>query len=100
MASNPSQSPIFSGNVRHSLDHKNRITIPARWRKSECDEFFIIPDKSNEFLVAMPPDEFQTISEKVANHPDVSARDHRVFTRQFFSQAHRVTTDKQGRLLL
>ena len=38
------QGPIFAGKVQHSLDDKHRVTVPARWRRSEKLELFAIPD--------------------------------------------------------
>ncbi len=92
--------PIFSGEFRHALDPKNRITIPARWRKSDSDEFFLVPDQTDSFLLVMPPDEFKKVPEMVAGHATVSNQEQRIFIRQFYSRSHNVASDKQGRLLL
>ena len=53
--SEPKALPIFSGEFRHALDDKNRITIPSRWRQGESDEFFVVPNPAKPCLTAMPP---------------------------------------------
>lgn len=97
----PSQtSPLFAGEFRHALDSKNRITIPARWREGATEEFFLVPDQSNSFLLVMPQQEFEKVNETVLNNAEISAADRRVFVRRFYSLAQNCTVDKQGRLLL
>ena len=100
--SNTSQPrPIFSGRYRHFLDKKRRITIPARWRtEQDEDEFFLVPDQTNSFLLVMPPEEFQKVEETVSRHDGLTPQERRVFIRRFYSSAQQCFTDKQGRLLL
>lgn len=100
MATSPTALPVFAGEFRHAVDSKNRITIPARWRQGESDEFFLVPDQSNSFLLVMPQEEFEKVNETVLNNPAISAQDKRVFVRRFYSLAQNCAIDKQGRLLL
>lgn len=100
MASTQTSPPIFAGEFRHALDNKNRITIPAVWRQSDSDPFFLIADPSGDFLIAMPPGEFQKVSEKLQNRVDVPPQEVRIFLREFYSRARQCATDRQGRLLL
>jgi MraZ protein len=101
MIENPSEQPLFYGQSKHTLDHKNRITIPAKWRSDGVPEtFFVIPHPSGDCLLLLPPNEFRAVGEKVRNAPDLAQRDKRAFQRQFFSQAEHCVADKQGRLLL
>jgi MraZ protein len=93
-------APIFSGRYDHALDGKNRVTIPARWRQTEADVFYLIPNPGNTHLIAMPPEEFQMMSEKVGEMAGVSAQERQMFIREFYSRARDVTVDKQGRMLL
>jgi MraZ protein len=86
--------PIFAGEFRHAMDAKNRVTIPARWRRGELDEFFAIPDLENGFLMMME------VAIRVEGDPRLSAQEKRRFIRQFYSRAQHLTTDKQGRLVL
>ncbi|MFY8216769.1 MAG: division/cell wall cluster transcriptional repressor MraZ, partial [Chthoniobacterales bacterium] len=61
--------------------------------------FFAIPDTRQEFLVVMPPEEFDKIEGRI-QASTFTAQEKRVAIRQFYSDAHAVTTDKQGRMLL
>jgi MraZ protein len=90
-------SKIFAGEFRHSLDGKNRLTIPARWRKGEADEFFLVPHHEHNCLVAMPPEEFQQVRENARSLPPQKQA---AFLRLFASRTSQATADKQGRLLL
>ena len=100
MSSEQNSTPIFSGEVCHALDGKNRVTIPARWRKTDADEFYLTPDRNGMFVRAMPPEQFLAASERVRANPAVTAKDHSIFVRNFYSSSEHVVVDKQGRLLV
>jgi MraZ protein len=91
---------FFAGEFRHALDEKNRITIPARWRRGDAEEFIILPEATHQFLLVMPPEEFSRMSAAAEKDANVSARDRRVFFRQLHARAQHGSIDKQGRLVL
>src|SRR5947208_4058645 len=91
---------FYAGEFRHNIDEKNRVTIPSRWRRNEAEEFILLPDITDQFLLVMPPEEFARMSAFVENDGGVSARDRRVFLRQLHSRAQHGVADKQGRLVL
>src|SRR6202045_5342456 len=91
---------FYAGEFRHFIDEKNRITIPARWRRDRAEEFIILPEASYQFLLVMPPEEFSRMSAAAESDANVSARDRRVFFRQLHSRAEHGAADKQGRLVL
>ncbi|MEP6698179.1 MAG: hypothetical protein ABJB09_00470 [Verrucomicrobiota bacterium] len=91
---------FFAGEFRHSIDEKNRITIPSRWRRPEGEDFIILPEPHHQYLLVMSPQEFARMSEQVENNADIPARERRVFSRQFHSRAEHGASDKQGRLVL
>jgi MraZ protein len=92
--------PIFAGEFRHAMDAKNRVTIPSRWRTSDVDEFFAIPNLEAGFLMVMPPSEFRRVAQKVENDENLGRAERRRFIRQFSSKAQHLTSDKQGRMVL
>jgi MraZ protein len=97
----PSPSQLFyAGEFRHSIDEKNRITIPARWRRDGADEFIILPEANNQFLLVMSPEEFARMISAADSDPNVAPRDRRVFFRQLHSRAQHGAADRQGRLVL
>ncbi len=97
----PSPAQLFyAGEFRHSIDEKNRITIPARWRRDDAEEFVILPDAKDQFLVVMSPEEFSRMSATVESDSNVSAHDRRIFFRQLHARAQHGAADRQGRLVL
>jgi len=96
----PNSTPVFSGEFRHALDVKNRLTIPSSWRRGEVDEFHLIADPSGEFIKVMPPEQFRAVGEKLSNNPNITPQDRKKFVMLFYSQAAHVVLDKQGRMVL
>jgi MraZ protein len=95
----PSQT-FYAGEFRHSIDEKNRITIPARWRRDSVEEFIILPEANHQFLLVMSPEEFSRMSAAAELDANVSARDRRVFFRQLHARAQHGAADRHGRLVL
>jgi MraZ protein len=100
MAPFSAPQPIFAGEFRHTVDAKNRVTIPARWRRAEIDEFFALADVDGGFLMMMPPEVIRGVAEKVEQDPRLAPQDRRKFIRQFYAQAQHVASDKAGRIVL
>src|SRR3977135_848619 len=91
---------FFAGEFRHSIDEKNRITIPSRWRRDRPEDFILLPEAAHQFLLVMSPKEFAKMSLAAETNENVSARDRRVFLRQLHSRAQHAGADRQGRLVL
>lgn len=91
---------FYAGEFRHSLDEKNRVTIPSRWRRDEAEEFILLPQADQQFLLVMSPEDFAQMSSAVESNESVSARDRRIFLRQLHSRAQHAGADRQGRLVL
>ncbi|MFL6583115.1 MAG: division/cell wall cluster transcriptional repressor MraZ [Chthoniobacterales bacterium] len=96
--SNP--QAFYAGEFRHSIDDKNRITIPARWRRGEAEEFILLPEAHQQFLLVMSVDEFARTSALVELDNSIAPRERRVFLRQLHSRAQHGAADKHGRLVL
>lgn len=95
----PPRPPFFYGHSRNTLDKKNRIVIPAKWRQEALDELFVIPHPRHECLLLMPAEEFRAAGERV-RASSLTAQQINVFLRHFYSFAERCVPDKHGRLLL
>src|SRR5437588_11771599 len=91
---------FYAGEFRHFIDEKNRITIPARWRRRDTEEFIILPEATHQFLLVMSPEEFSRMSAPAESDPNVSARDRGLFFRQLHSGAEHRAAHKQGRRVL
>ena len=94
------QQPLYAGDFRHFIDEKNRLTIPARWRRRGADEVILLAEANHQSLMVMSPQEFSRLSAMAENAPNVSPRDRRVFLRQLHSRAQHGKVDRQGRLVL
>ena len=90
--------PRYTGHFRHSLDDKNRLTIPSGWRiaHTAADEFVALPHPDG-YISVLPPPEVDRLYEKAAakNLSDSEAQD--VLT-QLFAHAQTLRFDKQGRI--
>ena len=100
MDSEPQLQPFYAGEFRHSVDEKNRLTIPSRWRSGEAEELIILPEAKQQFLMVMSPREFARMSAEVERDPSVSAADRRIVLRHLHARAQHGNADKQGRLVL
>ncbi len=100
MDSLPQSERFYAGEFRHSLDEKNRVTIPSRWRRDQGEEFILLPQANQQFLLVISPEDFARMSSAVESNEGVSARDRRVFLRQLHSRAQHAISDRQGRLVL
>ena len=89
---------MFIGEYQHSLDSKNRVIMPARFREKLGDNFVMTKGLDN-CLFIYTLDEWDKVEEKLENLP-LSNKDGRAFVRFFFSGASEGETDKQGRALI
>jgi MraZ protein len=100
MDSDSQPQKFFAGEFRHSIDEKNRITIPSRWRRSEGEDFIILPEPRQQYLLVMSAEEFVRMSAQAESDSTISARDRRIFSRQLHARAQHGASDRQGRLVL
>ena len=100
MDNNSLPQTFYAGNFRHAIDDKNRITIPSRWRGGEGQEFILLADVNQQFLLVMLSEEFNRVSAAAASDSNVSARDRRIFSRHLHARAEHAASDRQGRLVL
>jgi MraZ protein len=98
----PAPTPIiYAGEFRHAVDAKHRVTVPSRWRSDGGQEdFFAVPDPAGNFLMILPPHEFDRVKADVEANALITPADRRKFIRRFYALAQLVSVDKQGRILL
>lgn len=89
---------MFIGEHIHTIDHKRRLAIPSKFRRS-LGEKAVISQGLDNCLVVYPIDEWQKKANKLENLPDsqVSAR---TFSRIILSGAAEVELDNLGRILI
>lgn len=89
---------MFLGEYRHSIDNKNRLTVPARFRELMDEGAYIVRGFDRNLMV-MTAKAFVDISTRIdrMNMADPLTRQLR---RLFIGSASRLELDKAGRILL
>lgn len=99
MPTEPPAVPFYSGTYERAIDAKNRAAVPSGWTSGAGEEFYVIPHPSEGYLMVMPPGEFHATEQRIMAS-EAGAQEKRQAIRRFFSEAHKVATDKQGRVLV
>ncbi len=90
---------LFSGNYNYSLDEKNRLVIPVRFREilnaEGVDKLYIV--KADSHLYVFPFSVFLELYENLKSW-DFTKETNQNYVRLLFSDAFDVTPDKQGRV--
>jgi len=89
---------MFIGEYRHSLDNKNRLIMPAKFR-DELGQNFVITKGLDNCLFIYSGEEWKIIESKLKALP-MTNKDARAFVRFFFAGATECEIDKQGRALI
>ncbi|QGU95110.1 division/cell wall cluster transcriptional repressor MraZ [Clostridium bovifaecis] len=89
---------MFIGEYKHSLDSKNRMIIPSKFREDLGDRF-VLTKGLDGCLYIYPMEEWKALEEKLKKLP-LTSKDARAFVRFFFSGANEIVIDKQGRALM
>lgn len=92
---------LFSGNYTNSLDEKNRVIIPVKFREilnaDGIDKLFVVKGDNHLFVFPFPV--FLELAENLKSW-DFTKEDNQDYVRLFFSEAFDVSPDKQGRIIL
>lgn len=86
---------MFIGEYSHTLDSKNRIIIPIKFREILANKFFLTKGLDG-CLYAYSNNEWEELQRKLKTLP-LSNKEARAFVRFFFSGATEIELDKQGR---
>nr|WP_025775986.1 division/cell wall cluster transcriptional repressor MraZ [Clostridium botulinum] len=89
---------MFIGEYNHGLDTKNRIIIPAKFRE-ELGKNFVLTKGLDGCLYVYPKSQWEVLQKKLETLP-LTNKNARAFVRFFFSGAHELELDKQGRTLI
>lgn len=89
---------MFIGEYNHSLDPKNRLIIPAKFRE-QLGESFVMTKGLDNCLFVYSTEEWRIVEEKLKTLP-MTNKDARAFVRFFFAGASECEIDKQGRTLI
>ena len=93
---------MFYGEYYHSLDNKDRLIIPAKFReifKENYAEKFFITRGLDRCLFLFTEEEWKSQERRFRDLP-FTRQEARKFNRLYFSGASEVLCDKQGRILV
>jgi len=89
---------MLIGEYTHTLDDKNRMSLPVKFRKEMGKSVVVAPGLDN-CLAIYTTKEWQKISEKLSD-ASMLALDNRSFSRFIFGQAVMTDVDANGRILI
>lgn len=89
---------MFIGEYQHTIDNKNRVIIPSKYRDG-LGQVFMLTKGLDHCLSIYPYSEWTIFEQKLKNLP-LTNQNARRFTRFFLSGAVECKIDKQGRILL
>src|SRR5579862_9796686 len=89
---------MLLGEYEHSLDDKNRLTLPAKLRE-QLGEELVVTRSLDGCLAVYSVAAFELLAERVGTL-DAFSRESRQMQRFFFTGAERVELDKAGRIVI
>lgn len=89
---------MFIGRYEHSIDAKNRLIVPAKYR-DELGSSFVITAGLDGCLYILPMDSFAELAAELKSLP-LTDKDSRALLRHLVANASTCEFDKQGRVLL
>ncbi len=89
---------FLMGNFQHSLDDKNRIRLPADFRKEMGDEYYLMPG-TNGCIFVYKADDTQGVLSKLFSLDSLDPEKTLKLT-QLTAFSRSVTADSQGRFML
>ena len=89
---------MFLGEYSHTVDNKNRLAVPAKFR-ADLSKGAVITKGLDNCLFLFTQNDWQNLVKKIANLP-LSQSKARSFARMILTGAMEVKLDKLGRILL
>ena len=90
---------MLLGEYEHTIDDKNRLTLPAKFRQAFA-EGLVLARGIEPCLTAYPRSEWGAAVESRLQQLDPLSREGRLLQRYFFSGAAEAELDKQGRVMI
>ena len=92
----------FTGEFRNTIDQKNRLSIPAKYRKALSpvnDGTFVLTRGFDQCLILYPLDEWKKVEGQLGSLSSIKVR-HRNFVRSIVRCAVHLKYDSQGRIAI
>jgi len=90
---------MLLGEHEHTIDEKNRLTLPARFRQRFADGI-VVTRGMDGCLYAYTRTDWERLVEERLRSLDTLSREARLMQRFFFSGAAEAELDKQGRVMV
>jgi MraZ protein len=90
---------MFLGEYEHTLDEKNRLTLPAKFRAAMAGGI-VLTRGLDSCVEAYPAADWTALVEQRLAGLDPLSRESRVLERFYYSGAAEVQPDRQGRVML
>jgi MraZ protein len=90
---------MLLGEHEHSLDDKNRVTLPAKFRQAFAAGVFVAKG-IDPCLLVYPPEGWERLVEGHMDGLNPFSREARQMSRYLFAGAIETELDKQGRIML
>ncbi len=90
---------FYTGSFRHTLDDKNRLTIPSGWRSAHAEGATFLAVPLDGYISVLPPIEADKLHDRISAQTlgDSEAQDANA---DFFSKTLSFSFDKAGRVML
>ena len=89
---------MFIGEYNHTLDPKNRVIMPSKFREKLGDSFVMTKGLDNCLFIYSSQD-WSIVEDKLKSLP-MTNKDARAFVRFFFAGACECDLDKQGKMVI
>ena len=89
---------MFLGQFTHTIDSKNRLTVPVRYRAALASGAYIVQGFEQNLLV-YTTDSFTRLAKKASSHSTTNP-EARAMLRVVFGGASEVQLDSSGRILI
>jgi MraZ protein len=92
----------FRGTYQHSIDHKGRVSIPARFRRllsGDANETFVVLRGLDACVSLFPADEFKRLEDRLRSR-SFSDQTNRRYQRLLLLDSRDETLDAQGRVAI
>jgi MraZ protein len=90
---------MLLGEYAHTIDDKNRLTLPARFR-ADFAEGGVVTRGLDGCLYLFPRERWDVLVDSRLAELDLLSREGRLMQRHFFSAAAEAEADKQGRIMI
>jgi MraZ protein len=90
----------FTGEFDHTLDDKNRLIIPSKFRQPLGERFYMLRSINAPCIWIMPEEVFESFIQKASEKIPVTDVEGQKFLRNIHATVYLCEMDKQGRVVV